>query len=554
MENYLALLALLPILLIFVLMAGMKQPATRVMPIAYLVTLGLTIFVWDTHVNWMAAASINGVVIAIKILLIVFGALVLLFTLRESGAIDSINRGFTGIAPDKRIQAIIITWLFGSFLEGAAGFGTPAAIVAPLLLSLGFPALAAVMVSLIANSTAVSFGAVGTPTIIGIGTSLHIPEVLAFLSLEGIGFNQFIHQIGTWSALIHFIPGLFVPLIMIAMMTRFFGKRRSFREGLSVTPYALFAGLSFTLPYVLVAYFFGPEFPSVLGGLMGLLIVIPATKAGFLVPKSSWDFPERKDWEKNWMGSISMSSSNSGRPVPLLKAWLPYAMIGVLLVLTRIKALPFSHWLQAVRFEFVQVFGSGVVIDFDPLYNPGLIPFVLVSLLVVPLYRMNRHQVAGAWGEAVRRIQGPAIALIFAVPMVRLMMQSGNNLHDWVSMPVALAEAMSSVFQRAWPFVSPFVGALGSFIAGSNAVSNMLFGLFQYAVAEQTGLSRYMIMALQNVGGALGNMIAVHNIIAACATVGLVGLEGELLRRNAIPVLILAFIAGIVGLVISYVG
>ncbi|MFW5725130.1 MAG: L-lactate permease, partial [Bacteroidota bacterium] len=145
-DGILALLAFLPIALIFILMAGLRQPATRAMPLAFLLTLLLAIFVWNTQWNWIFAASLNGVVIAFKILLIVFGALTLLFTLRESGAIEVINNYFTSISPDKRVQAIIITWLFGSFLEGAAGFGTPAAIVAPLLLSLGFPALAAVMV------------------------------------------------------------------------------------------------------------------------------------------------------------------------------------------------------------------------------------------------------------------------------------------------------------------------------------------------------------------------------------------------------------------------
>ncbi|TVQ88712.1 MAG: L-lactate permease, partial [Bacteroidetes bacterium] len=187
-DGLLGLLAALPIIVIFVLMVVLRQPATKAMPVAFLFTLLLAVFIWNTHWNWVAAASLNGVVIAFKILLIVFGALTLLFTLRESGAIATINRGFTNISPDKRVQAIIITWLFGSFLEGAAGFGTPAAITAPLLLSLGFPALAAVMVALIANSTAVSFGAVGTPTIIGVGTSLDLPDVQQALADGGVTY------------------------------------------------------------------------------------------------------------------------------------------------------------------------------------------------------------------------------------------------------------------------------------------------------------------------------------------------------------------------------
>ena len=123
-DTILALLGVTPILIILVLMAGFRWPATRAMPVAFIAVLGLVYFVWETYPNYIAAATINGIVIAFEILCIVFGALALLFTLRQSGAIAAINRGFTGISPDKRVQAIIITWFFGSFIEGAAGFGT----------------------------------------------------------------------------------------------------------------------------------------------------------------------------------------------------------------------------------------------------------------------------------------------------------------------------------------------------------------------------------------------------------------------------------------------
>ena len=552
-DGLLALLAALPIFVIFLLMAVLRKPATVAMPVAFAVTLILALFIWNTYPNWVLAASLNGIVIAFKILLIVFGALTLLFTIRESGAIETIKQGFTSISPDKRVQAIIITWLFGSFLEGAAGFGTPAAITAPLLLSLGFPALAAVMVALIANTTAVSFGAVGTSTIIGVGTSLDLPEVQAALAEQGIGWDVFIHQVGAWSALQHVAPGIIVPVLMITMMTKFFGKNRSFREGLAIWPFAVFAALSFLIPYTLVAVFLGPEFPSVIGGLIGIAIVIPAARAGFLVPKERWEFPEPAKWEKNWMGNISADPADTGKKqMSMVKAWVPYALIGLLLVVTRIRNLPLNTWLMSVRAEATQVFGSGVSIDFDPLYNPGILPFMLIALVAAVIYGMNRKQVSLAWREAVQRIKGPAIALVFAVPMVRLMMQSGNNPDEFAGMPLAMAQFMAGMVQGAWPFVAPFVGALGSFIAGSNTVSNMLFGLFQYSMAEQTGLPALIIVSLQNVGGAIGNVIAVHNIIAACATVGLVGMEGVLLKRNLIPVLIMAAIAGIVGVLLSY--
>ncbi len=282
----LALIAFVPIAIIFILMVGFRWGATKAMPVAFVVAALLAIFVWKTPMNWILAASVNGVGIAIQILLIVFGALAVLFTLRESGALAAINVGFTAISPDRRVQAIIIAWFFGSFIEGSAGFGTPAALAAPLLLSLGFPALAAVMVALIANSTCVSFGAVGTPTLIGVGQTTNTPELMQQIAGAGMEYNEFIYQVGLWTGIQHAIPGIFIPLILVAMMTRFFGKNKSIKEGLAIWPFAIFAGLCFVVPYVLVAWLLGPEFPSLLGALIGLGIVLLTTRAGFLVPKS----------------------------------------------------------------------------------------------------------------------------------------------------------------------------------------------------------------------------------------------------------------------------
>jgi len=450
--GFLALLASVPIISIFILMVGFRWPATKAMPVAFIITLLLALFLWKMPVDWVLASTVNGVVIAFKILFIIFGALLLLFTMRESGAIEAINRGFTTISTDKRVQAIIIAWLFGGFIEGSAGFGTPAALAAPLLLSLGFPALAAVMVALIANVTPVSFGSVGTPTLIGIQSSLDIPSVQQNIAAAGMDLPGYMQQVGVWTALQHALPGLLLPLIMVAMMTRFFGEKRSFREGLAIWPYALFAGFCFVGPYVLVALLLGPEFPSLLGGLLGLAILIPATRAGFLVPKTTWEFPEKSSWEKNWSGTITMEHSGDTR-VSILKAWMPYVMIGLLLVLTRVRTLPIYNWIKAADIPYSNLLGTSVSGTIDPLYNPGILPFILVALLCIPLFRMKGRQVGAAWAESVRRIKNPMIALLFAVPMVRIMMQSGNNPDEIVGMPIAMATAMTNIFQGSWPLV-----------------------------------------------------------------------------------------------------
>ena len=247
-----------------------------------------------------------------------------------------------------------------------------------------------------------------------------------------------------------------------------------------------------------------------------------------------------------------MAGNTTNDNLSLIKAWIPYILIGLLLVITRVRFLPINSWIQSVKYVLPELFGTNVVTDFDPLYIPGLMPFLLIVLVCIPLFNMTKKQVGIAWSEAIKRIKGPFIALIFAVPMVRIMMQSGTNPDQYLSMPIAMAQSMVHIFGVAWPLVDSFIGALGAFMAGSNTVSNMLFSLFQYSIADSLGISHLIVLCLQNIGGALGNMICVHNVIAACATVGLVGVEGVLIKRNLIPMTIVALFVGIVGLILVF--
>ena len=202
--NMLSFIALLPILTIFLFLVVLKWPASRAMPVALVVTAAIALFVWGTKMNVVAAASVNGIKTAIEVMFIVFGAVLLLNTVKESGAIETIRQGFIHISPDRRIQAIIIAWLFGSFIEGAAGFGTPAAIAAPLLVAIGFPAMAAVLVSLTIQSTPVSFGAIGTPILVGVNTGLANQEAV-MKAIGDMEFTDYLLQIAANVGLIHAI-------------------------------------------------------------------------------------------------------------------------------------------------------------------------------------------------------------------------------------------------------------------------------------------------------------------------------------------------------------
>lgn len=550
-SGLLALVAFLPILIILLLMVGKGWPATRTMPVAWLTALLLALKVWCSPFNYILAANLKGLVSASEILLIIFGALVLLFTLQEAGALKIINNGFRSISPDRRVQVILIAWLFGAFLEGSAGFGTPAALLAPLLVTLGFPALAAVMVSLIANTTPISFGPVGVPTLIGLGSTLATPAIQQSLAQAGMSFNQFIYSIGLWTAILHSLMAVFIPLLTITMMTRYFGANQSFREGLRIWPYAIFAGFCFVVPYLVTAWLLGPEFPSLFGGLIGLVILLPATRAGFLVPSTPWDFPEQSRWPKNWLGSIEFNDTRPEVRISLWQAWLPYFGVGLLLVLTRLQSLPFRDWLKNASIQLPHLMGTEISSKFEPCYNPGLFPFLFIAMLVSIFYGLKKRQIFCVWKAAASRIKSPVVALLFTVPMVEVM-QAGHSPRGWESMPIVIAHFVSHIVGGAWPLISPFIGAFGAFIAGSNTVSNLLFGMFQYSVAERLGISHIIIVSLQNVGGSFGVLVCIFKIIAASATVGLSGVEGPLIRRNLVPLLIYGLVVGVAGFLLIY--
>ena len=183
----LALIAFILIALAFVLMAGLRWPSTRAMPLAWLVCAIAAVAAWKLPAFYVLALSLQGVVNAIGILIIVFGAILILYTLQESGGMETIQYGMQNVTRDRRIQAIIIGYMFAAFIEGAAGFGTPAALAAPLLLALGFPPLAAAIICLVFNSFPVTFGAVGTPVIMGFGSLAPLVDSVVAAGAPGLG-------------------------------------------------------------------------------------------------------------------------------------------------------------------------------------------------------------------------------------------------------------------------------------------------------------------------------------------------------------------------------
>jgi len=554
-QTMLSILAFVPLVLAGVLLIGFRWPAKYAMPLVFVLTALIGLLAWDMTFNRVLASTLQGLILTAAILWIIFGAILLLNTLKHSGGIASIRRGFANISPDKRVQVLIVAWLFGCFIEGASGFGTPAAVAAPLLVALGFPALTAVVLGMMVQSTPVSFGAVGTPILVGVAGGLDQATLGGQLATVGSSWEVFFHLIFSRVAIIHAMCGILMPLFMICVMTRFFGRNRSWGEGLAMAPFAIFAGLAFVIPYAAAGVFLGPEFPSIIGALVGLAIVVPAAKAGFMLPKnSSWDFAPASEWPEEWMGKIEMKIEDvAGKtPISVPMAWAPYLLLALFLVVSRVFP-QLKATLLSISFGWKDILGeTGVSGALEPLYLPGGILCVVV-LITFFLHRMKAAELGAAISESSKTLLGAGFVLIFTIPMVRILINSGVNGSDLVSMPVAMAQLVADSVGSIYPFFAPAVGALGAFIAGSNTVSNLMLSQFQYNTASLLGVSGALMVALQSVGAAAGNMIAIHNVVAASATVGLLGREGITLRKTMLPTLYYLVLAGSIGLIGFYV-
>lgn len=543
----------MPILLSGVLLVGFRISAKITMPIIYLITFIIAYYFWGMTFNRILASTLQGLIITISILWIIFGALMLLNTLKYSGAIKTIRQNFSNISNDRRVQVILIAWLLGCFIEGASGFGTPAAIAAPLMVAIGFPTLAAVIFGMMIQSTPVSFGAVGTPLIVGVQGGLDKTGITKNLVEMGSSWESFFNIIVAEVAIIHAICGTLMPLLLVIIMTRFFGTNKSWTEGLSIFKFCIFAALSFTIPYLLAGIFIGPEFPSIIGGLIGLTIVTIAANKKFLLPKDNWEFPLISEWPDNWKGSLNVQEKvKNEKKISSVNAWSPYIFLAILLLLSRINN-DLKELLLSITLEFKNILNeTDINASFSGLYLPGGI-LLFVCLITFVIHKMNLDKISSSIKDSSKSLFSAGFVLIFTIPLVRVMINSGVNSYDIVSMPIAMAEGIANFFGRIYPFFAPTIGAIGAFIAGSNTVSNLMLSQFQFETAKILGLSGALMVALQSVGAAAGNMIAIHNVVAASATVGLINREGDVIRITIIPLLYYLFLSGTIGALVFYI-
>ncbi|MGI5817740.1 MAG: L-lactate permease [Armatimonadota bacterium] len=475
----LTLLAILPIVVLIVDLVVFRRNILITAGIVAAVAIGIAVGVWRIAPLLVPASFVKGALVALDICLIILGALVFLNLLRSLGIIKAIEYHLGRVSTDSRVQLILLAWLFGSLIEGSAGFGTPAVIVVPLLVYIGYPAVFSVAAALVGNSVNAAFGAVGTPVRIG------------FQGLEVPGVVQASAGLGA-------IMCVFVPVILLGMMTaRLREDRHFFFDAL---PFALFSGVAMGVPFYF-ASFIGIEFPSIVGALVAMGLVLVARRLGVLMPRQVHSIKERTlEAPERGVGSIVA----------------PYALLLASLVVARYTLPSIEYPLFADLTHSVNFFNPGIVLLF-------------VSALLTAWFRVSGTTVREVAGKSASALLRPALTIFFIVAVMQLMINSGQNARDLDSM---LFYAFANIRNVALPAIAPLLGAFGSFVTGSVTVSNLTFGAAQASAAEAVGYPAMIILALQIIGATGGNTISIPNIMAAQAAGDMEGRENEILRAT----------------------
>jgi lactate permease len=521
--------AAIPILLLIYWMTKTSpMPSARALPFAAVIAYAIRMVWFGTDANLVHASVVAGLLMALTPILIVWGAIFLFSMMEHSGAMETIRRWLNDLSRNRIAQVVIIGWSFQFLIEGASGFGTPAALAGPLLVGLGFPPLRVAMTCLILNSVPVSFGAVGTPTWFG----------FAQLNLS----SSELHAVAWKTALIHSAAACIVPLLAFRLLLSWQEIRRNLvfiylALAASVVPMVMFAAVS-------------DEFPAVAGGMFGLILSV--WLAQHRVGLSCYDEP-------------AVDASPAPYAHSVVKALFPLWATVLVLLVTRIPQFGLRAILTtaspawdislgslgrfcispALVVRLHGIFGTATEWTHQVLYVPSLVPFFLISMFSMWVLNAPQGTARLVWNQTVLRMINPVLSLLGALVLVRLLMTG-----EEASSVMILGRSLAAATGDWWQYVAAYLGAIGAFFAGSCTISNLTFGPIQDSIAAQMGLERTTILALQSVGGAMGNMVAIHNIVAVCSVLSLGNSEGEILKQTTGPMLLYGAIAAVMSMLL----
>lgn len=484
------LLAFSPILMVLVLMVFFNWSGTRAGSAGWVTALVVGWTLFGAHPALLYYSQVKGVLLSINVLYIIWAALILYHVVNETGAIQAIGKGIQQFSADQSIQILIFGWIFASFLQGVAGYGVPIAVVAPLLLGLGFSPVVSVAVPAIGHSWSVTFGSMGASfqalmSVTGLDYAYLAPWCAGLLGLAAFLCGILaVHVFGGWKMVRHAL----LALIIVGSV-------------MAGTQYALAVAGMWTL---------GGFAASLTGMVAGLVI------AKMKPYRTHVTMDEPSEMGLGWALSayfFLIVIVFSGVVIPPVKNFLGQAVLRIPFP----EIVSHTGWVTPAGFgKSINIFGHGGAL---------LAYSAVISYLI---YRARDFYPNGAVRViAQKTIQGGIPTSLGILTMVGFAM-----IMDHCGMIYILAEGISRLFGPFYPFFSPWIGLLGAFMTGSNTNSNVVFGVLQQQTAELAGISTAIILAAQTTGGALGSMIAPAKLLVGCSTVGLAGKEGPVLKTT----------------------
>jgi lactate permease len=504
-----ALVASIPIIFIFwSLIKKMKGYQTSLLALAISILIAMLIYGMPLKLSLLS--TLHGALYGLfPICWIIISAVFLFNVTVKSGQFEVIKNFMASITPDRRLQALLIAFSFGAFLEGAAGFGAPVAIAGAMLVGLGFNPLYAAGLCLIANTAPVAFGSVGTPIIMA-SRMTDIPE-LAISQMVGRTLP---------------VISLMLPLYLIILMS-------GFRKSLEVLPAIIVSGVSFAFVQWFTSNYMGPMLPDVLAGITSIICLMVLLK--YWKPSSIWRFKEES--------VLSVENELKYSSLQVLRAWSPFIIMTLFIVAWGLQ--PVKDTLNSIGFTKFQIPGlNGSILkndgsplaikafDFNYLSAPGT-AVILATLISIPLIGISFRKCISIFGATLKQLMFPIITIAAVVGFAFVANYSG------MSITMAVALASTGVL---FPFFSPILGWLGVFLTGSDTSSNALFSKLQSSTAETLGFDPVVTVSANASGGVTGKMISPQSIAVGAAAVGLIGKESDLFRFTVKHSFIMLFI------------
>jgi lactate permease len=483
MNNWLLFfLALIPVIWLIVSLGVLKIPGQKACPIALAITILLSIFVWKMPLTDSLTAALEGAAMAIwPIFLVIIAAVFTYNLVTHTGGMETIKKMMSSVSTDQRILVLILAWGFGGFLEAIAGFGTAVAIPASILAALGFNPVFAAIICLIANTTPTAFGAIGLP-------------VSTLASVTNLNVNDLSFTI----ALQLFVMIVVIPFILV-MIT---GKSVKAIKGVFFI--TLMAGLSFGLPQIFVAKVLGAELPAIVGSVICMGVVILMAKLFY------------KD-------TAAPNAEKIDRKTAIM-AWLPFILVFVIIILCS-SLFPVINGLLKQVNTTVQIYtgAHGKPYTFYWLATPGTL-IIIATYLGGLIQGVKFAEISKILGKTVKQMFKSAITIMAIVAMAKVMGYSG--------MIAIIAQILVMVTGSYYPLIAPLIGALGTFVTGSDTSANVLFGGLQVEAAKAVGMSPYWLAAANTAGATAGKMISPQSIAVATAATGMIGSEGKILQAT----------------------